>query len=153
MCTQITCNSVCSSKLSYHRRWYMSKMPVSTTSTANSKIRCPSVLQLFQGGRLWGCVTINIDESEYEKPVANIKKLFGHSCRQHTDEIQDWVIQSLIFAHLEVHKHFTRSQVFFHWPFRAVAATHFHIWPFAAGDDNNAVLLQRLQRQCNCSSG
>lgn len=65
----------------------MSEMPVSTTPTANSKISCSLVLQWFQEGRLWACVTINIDESEYKKPVANIKKLFGHFCRQHTDEI------------------------------------------------------------------
>ena len=52
----------------------MSKMPVSTTSAANSKISCPLLLQLFQEGGLWSCVTINIAESEYKTPVANIKK-------------------------------------------------------------------------------
>lgn len=52
---------------------YMSKMPVSTTSTANSKISCPLVLQLFQEGSLQGWVRIKIAESEYEKPVANTK--------------------------------------------------------------------------------
>lgn len=88
-------------------------MPVSTTPTANSKISCSLVLQWFQEGRLWACVTINIDESEYKKPVANIKKWFGHFCRQHTDEIWDWVIRSLIFAQLEDHKHFNRTQFSF----------------------------------------